>query len=158
MNSELSKLIGSTISIHGTKHLVAGIGIGRILLLQYDEKDEPIQYIVGMRPYFSNGTLVWEQGYYFPFFCYTDNDRPDYCPMAEALRDASSVLAGDIVYVCMEDDDSCGIRCVGVFTKRDGKAAIITSRSNCSGSFSQISRLRSSRALFFVHEKRPFRA
>ena len=125
MNSELSKLIGSTISIHGTKHLVAGIGIGRILLLQYDEKDEPIQYIVGMRPYFSNGTLVWEQGYYFPFFCYTDNDRPDYCPMAEALRDASSVLAGDIVYVCMEDDDSCGIRCVGVFTKRDAAVSLL---------------------------------
>lgn len=125
MSSKLSKLIGSTISIHGTKHLVAGIGVERILLLQYDNKDEPIQYIVGVRPYLSKRTLVWEHGYYFPFFSYREDDRPDYCPMAEALRDASSVLAGDIVYVCMEDNDSCGIRCIGVFSKRDDAVSLL---------------------------------
>lgn len=125
MSCELNKLIGTALSIRGTKHLVVGIGTERILLLQYNEKDEPIQYVVGIHPYFAHGTLVWEHGCYFPFFCYRDDDRPDYHPMAEALRDASSILAGDCLYACFQDDEDYGIHCVGIFTQKSAAVALL---------------------------------
>ena len=71
--SELNALLGKIVFIRGCEHLCCAVGNDRLLLLQYAAKDEPlfrkgepVQYIVACHPRWSDSTLVWAQGAYFP--------------------------------------------------------------------------------------------
>ena len=93
--SELNALLGKTVLIRGCEHLCCAVGNDRLLLLQYAAKDEPlfrkgepVQYIVACHPRWSDGTLVWAQGAYFPIVPILDGLTAS----AKALRAAVDSL------------------------------------------------------------------
>lgn len=93
--SELNALLGKTLLIRGDKHFCCAVGNDRLLLLQCATKDEPlfrkgepVQYIVACHPRWSDGTLVWAQGAYFPIVPILDGLTAS----AKALRAAVDSL------------------------------------------------------------------
>lgn len=97
-SQELNSYVGKTLSIRGSNHLCLAAGHDALLLLQicgHDEPllkaGEPVQYIVARRPSLYGGTLVWDQGAYFPILAYR-NEAGD--ATAKALWNAALRLAG----------------------------------------------------------------
>ena len=96
--SELHALLGKTLLIRGDEHFCCGVGNDRLLLLQCAAKDgplfrkgEPVQYIVACHPRWSDGTLVWAQGAYFPIVPLFDG----LTAFAKAFREAADYWVSD---------------------------------------------------------------
>ena len=96
--SESKALLGKIVLIRGCEHFCCAVGNDRLLLLQCAAKDEPlfrkgepVQYIVACYPRWSDGTLVWAQGAYFPIVPLFDGLTAS----AKAFKAAADYLVSD---------------------------------------------------------------
>lgn len=108
---EMRSYVGQTLIIRGTKHICIAASDTALLIMEFNAKDEPVQYIVAHHPRLYEGELVWAQGSYYSFhFRYFPPNA-----IGGALEGAAMELNETVVYTAMADDD-LGARCIGVFT------------------------------------------
>lgn len=123
--NELTAMVGETITIRSTRHVCVGAGIDALLLLQFENNGEPLQYIVAHHPCYYENELVWANGEYYPLFNYKGTEEA----MSSALRDASLALNDSMIYVAMADEGN-GAESLGAYTKEDQAVHVLEAAIN----------------------------
>ncbi len=111
--SEIDTLFGKILYIRDHQHILIGARDDAMLLLEFNSKEQPYQYVVAHHPSFHKGELVWTQGSYYPFY----HPRYDIGSMTACLQGAAMELHNKPFYAAMADDD-LPPRCIGIFSDK----------------------------------------